>query len=75
MCWKGIWCNIWATLAVGRVDNGGGGGAGGGSPGGAGAGAYTRPLAQREHFLWDTLAGVSLAVVKTAQVELNRGRV
>jgi len=41
------------------------------------AGAYTRPLFQLnvEHFLWDTLVGVSLSVTKTAQAELIIGRV
>jgi len=32
-------------------------------------------LAQREHFLWDTLVDVSLSMAKTAQGELKGGRV
>ena len=31
--------------------------------------------AQRKHFLWDTLGGVSLSVTNSAQVELKSGRV
>ena len=32
-------------------------------------------LAQRKHFLWDTLVDASLSMAKTAQVELKRERV
>jgi hypothetical protein len=61
-----------------------GGGAGGGSGGGGGLAQErgggrglhsSTALAQRKHFMWDTLVDVSLPMSKTAQVELNRGRV
>jgi hypothetical protein len=31
--------------------------------------------AQRKHFLWDALVGVSLTVIRAAQAELKSGRV